>query len=559
MPSCPRRSTPERRGRAALAAAALALIAGACAAPHPEIALVEVAGEAGLGGETYAGKTLHTLGVAWVDIDRDGWPDVFAVNGHDRPAHLYRNLGDGTFELRDDLLPALEEHEQAGVVFADYDNDGDDDLYIQVTHEKLELFNPNPTDGPPNLLLQNRFVEEGEPRFVEVADAAGVDDRPDEPLGNDYDGRRGMTGGWLDYDRDGCVDLFVGNMTMQSPGHPANRSSLYRNLCDGTFADVTVEARVNRAAGDGDPNLNRPALAWLGADLNGDLWPDMYVVNVHDPTPWHHDFYFRNTWQGNFAEETELDGVMPGIGDDSGAGMGIDAADVDLDGDWDLYITDIYNTEYDADPKGNVLYLNRGDGRFDDNVAVEAGVAGSFSWGTNFFDVDRDGYEDLFVAVQGGGDHLFHNQGDGTFVDIAAAAGIRNRGSSRGSAIADYDRDGDVDLLFVNNGGSLKLFRNESVNDRAWLSVRLEATQSNGSAIGALVRVTTDDGVVRMRQIEGGSSAHSQDELVLHFGLADAAAVERVEVLWPSGIVDEPADVDLRTLLEVEEGCCVMP
>jgi len=440
-------------------------------------------------------------------------------------------------------------------VFADYDNDGDDDLYIQVTHEQFDLFTANAVDGPPNLLLRNRLVEDGEARFVEEAAAAGVTDEPDEPLGPTYSGRRGMTGGWLDYDRDGCVDLFVGNMALQNAGHRANRPTLYRNRCDGTFEDVTVATRVSPAP-DGEPLLNRPTLAWLGADLNDDQWPDMYVVNVHEPSPWHRDFLFRNTAQSNFAEEIERDGTMAGIGDDSGGGMGIGAADIDLDGDWDLYISDIYNTEFDADPRGNVLYLNQGDGRFADNSAVEAGVEGSFSWGVSFFDVDRDGWEDLFVAVQGGANHLFHNQGDGTFVDIAAAAGLRGSGSSRGSAVADYDRDGDVDLLFVNNGGTLKLVRNDSVNDRAWLSVALEATTSNASAIGALVRATTDDGVMRMRQLNGGSSAHSQDESVLHFGLGAAERIDTLEVLWPSGLVDVITDPALNQRVDVVEGCC---
>ncbi|MCP4871340.1 MAG: CRTAC1 family protein [Proteobacteria bacterium] len=533
----------------------LSLAVAGCAAPHPEIALVEVGKDAGLSGETYSGSTLHNLGVAWIDFDRDGWPDVFAVNGHNRDAHLYRNLGDGSFERVDGLLPELAQHEQAGAVFADYDNDGDEDLYVQVTNEQFDLFTANEVDGPPNLLLRNRFVEDGEVSFEEVAAHAGVADEPAEPLANSYSGRRGMTGGWFDYDRDGCVDLFVGNMALQAAGHPGNRSSLYRNLCDGTFEDVTITARINSSV-EGDPLLNRPALAWLGADLNDDQWPDMYVVNVHEPTPWHEDFLFRNTTQSNFAEEIDRDGSMPGIGDDSGGGMGIDTADIDLDGDWDLYISDIYRTEFDAQPLGNVLYLNQGDGRFDDNTAPESGVEGSFSWGVSFFDLDRDGYEDLFVAVQGGVNHLFHNQGDGTFVDIAAAAGLRGANSSRGSATADYDRDGDVDLLFVNNGGSLKLYRNDSANTRAWLSVKLSATTSNGSAIGTLIRATTDDGVMRMRQVKGGSSAHSQDELVMHFGLGEIERIETLEILWPSGIVDVMTEVERDQLVEVVEGCC---
>ncbi len=539
--------------------ALLAATAAGCTAPHPELALQDVTRDAGLNGERYSGSTLHNLGVNWIDFDGDGWPDIFAVNGDGGDAHLYRNLGDGTFEVVDELLPELARQEMAGAAFADYDNDGDPDIYIQITHEQFELFGDNEPDGPPNVLLQNQWVENGEaivhgePLFVDVAADAGVDDLPTEPLGATYPGRRGMTGGWIDFDRDGCVDLFVGNMTLQLGGHPSNRSSLYRNLCDGTFEDVTVAARVNRP-GDGDPFMNRPALAWFGGHLDDDLWPDMYVVNVHEPPPHHNDLVFMNQGDSTFREVTEVDASMPGIGDDSGGGMGIDVGDLDLDGDFDIYIADIYNTTFDADPKGNVLYWGNGDGTWADNVAPEAGVEGSFSWGVSFFDLDRDGYEEIFVATTERPNHLYQNMGDGTFVDVAVAVGVKGRNVSRGSAIADYDRDGDVDLLFVNNAGTLKLYRNESAPAGGWLSVELEATESNGSAIGALVKVTLPDGTLLQRQVKGGSSAHSQDELTLHFGLGSADRIESLEVLWPSGIVDTRSDVDIDQFVVVREG-----
>ena len=538
---------------------ALCVAVCGCKPPHAVIGFEDVTRDAGLAGEHYSGATLHNLGVAWIDFDGDGLPDIFAVNGDAGDAHLYRNVGDGTFEVSDDLLPELPRQEMAGAAFADYDNDGDPDLYIQITHEQFDLFGDNEPDGPPNLLLQNRWVDNGgtsvhgEPLFVDVATEAGVDDMPDEPLGLDYLGRRGMTGGWIDYDRDGCVDLFVGNMALQLGGHPANRSSLYRNLCDGTFEEVTVAARVNRP-GDGDPFLNRPALAWFGGHLDDDLWPDMYVVNVHEPPPHHNDLLFMNQGDGTFREVTSVDASMPGIGDDAGSGMGIDVGDLDLDGDFDIYISDIYNTTWDADPKGNVLYWNNGDGTWADNVAPDAGVAGSFSWGVSLFDVDRDGYEEIFVAATERPNHLFHNMGDGTFVDVAVATGVKGNNVSRGSAVADYDRDGDVDLLFVNHAGGLKLYRNDSDASGGWLSVRLEATESNRSAIGTLVKATLPDGTLLQRQVKGGSSAHSQDELVLHFGLGSGDVVESLEVLWPSGVVDVIADVAIDQLVAVREG-----
>ena len=528
-----------------------------------EVVMTEVSSAAGLSGIIYASTTDHSLGINWIDIDNDGRSDLFLVGGNpNKPLKLYRNLGDGTFDDVSTLLPTLPIYETSGSVFADYDNDGDLDLYVYTDHsvwnDDPEL---NPKDGPPNLLLKNLFVELGgipgdQPMFVEVAAAAGVDDLAPAPLGPDYPGYRTKTAAWLDYDRDGCVDLYVGHWVMNSGGDAANRDRLYRNLCQAegspTFVDVTTSAGLDDGS---DPTRFRAALASLGAHLDDDLFPDLYVVNAgggSESQPYINDLFYRNNGDGTFSE---ISGSLAGIGNDAQAGMGIDTADIDLDGDWDLYLSDLRSTTQDEEPKGNVLYLSRGDGTWDDNSAPGAGLQGHNSWGVNFFDVDHDGDEDLYVSTMNGAsgdlaEMLFVNQGGNpaSFVNVGVTLGMTT-GNARGSAVADYDGDGDLDLAVVNQAGGLQLFRNDSTELGHWLQLRLSGAPRNRDAIGTLVRLMAG-GTVYRRQVKGGSSAHSQDALTLHFGLGGATVVDRVEIFWPDGRVEElldlPADQVVR-------------
>ena len=513
--------------------------------------------QAGINGNAYGSSTNHVLGMCWIDYDNDGWPDIFAVNGIGYKPHLFHNSANGTFTKVDALLPSLPNVEMAGCVFADYDNDGDSDIYIQTHNERWSLFSANPPDGPSNLLLKNLWVEngnkliQGQALFQDVAAAANVDGVGPLPLGPDYPARSSMTGGWLDYNRDGCIDLFVGQMILQGGGDPANTDTLYKNNCDGSFSDVTVQSGVNPGT---DPNTYRPGLAFIGAHLDADLWPDMVVVNVHEPAPYFEDFIYRNNRDGTFSDIT---GLSPGVGDDAGSGMGIDVGDLDNNGTWDIYITDVYGTQNDAKPLGNVLYWGNGDGTFQDNTAVQAGVDGEFSWGVNFMDVDQDGFEDICVSTTT--PSLYENNRDGTFTlhqifpDFATNA--------KGSAMADYDRDGDLDVAVVNEGnggsieGGLQLFRNDSTNKGHWLQLKLVGSgppQSNRDAIGAVVKVSAG-GLNMMRQIKGGSSAHSQDSLVVHFGLGTATTADTVDIMWPSGLTTPLINVVADTCYTVTE------
>lgn len=532
-----------------------------------QVQMTDVSTAAGLGGTNYASTTDHSLGINWIDFDNDGWPDLFMVGGNPaRPLHLYRNEGNGSFSNVNDLLPTFPTYETSGSVFADYDNDGDMDIFVYTDHSVWSN-DPevNPKDGPPNLLLRNLWMEngqqlvEGELLFEEVAAEAGLQMLADPPLGTDYDGYRSKTAGWVDMDRDGCIDLFVGQWVMNSGGDPSNRDRLYKNRCDGTFEDVTASSGIDDGT---NPDNFRAALAFFAGHLDDDLWPDLYVVNAGggvELQPYINDFFYVNQGNGTFVEATPL---LSGIGDDAQAGMGADAADIDLDGDWDLYISDLRSTTNDAEPKGNVLYLGNDDGSyFSDNSAVEAGLQGHNSWGVNFFDADHDGYEDLYVSTMNGasGDlaELFYiNDGDGTFTNVGVTLGMTT-GNARGSAVADYDRDGDMDLAVVNQGGGLQLFRNDTANPGHWLQVQLRGAPRGFDAIGALVEVTTG-GVTRMRQVKGGSSAHSQDQLAVHFGLGDATTIDLLKVTFPSGSILELTDVAVDQHLRLGEGLLFM-
>jgi hypothetical protein len=523
------------------------------------ISMTEVSSAAGVANEQYFGETNHSLGILWIDYDKDSWPDIFAPNGFGFPAHLYHNNGDGTFTLVDALLPGTnfgDKLEMSGARFGDYDNDGDSDIFISVDNENFELHNPNLPDGPANILLKNKWVENGrqiisgQPLFEDVSMQAGIQDLANPPFGA-YLARRTKTMGLFDYDQDGCLDLFWGQMVLQAPGNIENRNSLFHNNCDGTgkFTNVTDNAGI-----DPDSSYYRPSLAFQGVHLDNDNHPDMYVCNVHEVSPFHHDIIYKNNGNGSFTDITDL---SPGVGDDSGSCMGVDVADIDLNGTWDLYTSDVFATQNDA-TRGNPLYLGNGDGTFQDNSAVAAGLDANFSWSVNFADLDLDGYEDLFVAGKiPAATFVFNNNHNGTFNNVTAASGVGalSLGELRGAAIADYDHDGDIDIATVRHNGQIFILRNDTVTENRWFELNLIGVQSNKSAIGAIVKLLDKRGVTMMRQVKGGSGSHSQNSLAVHFG-TKRTGVEKITIEWPSGTVDvlTEGNFSLNSRLTIIEG-----
>ena len=527
----------------------------------PVVQFTDVSVAAGVANDVCNSSTAHSLGINWVDLDRDGWLDLFIVTGGpNRWPNVYRNLGDGTFELRNEWLPTIPGVEMSGSRFADVDNDGDADLFVYTDHPDLVTNGDNAPDGPPNFFFRNQLAELGfeapddAPMFLEQAALAGVDDLADPPWG-ELPAYRAKTAGFVDYDRDGWVDLYVGHLVMNHGGEPSNRDRLYRNRGDGTFEDVT-EA-VGLPGPDAPAERFRGTLAFLAAHLDDDLWPDLYVVHAggRDPQPFINDFIYRNLGptEGGVVFE-EITDQLPGIGDDAEAGMGIDVADVDLDGDWDLYLSDLLNTNQDALPRGNVLYLGQGDGSFADNSAPAAGVVGHNSWGVNFFDVDLDGDEDLYVATtqSAGTELLYLNDGTGHFTNVADSAGLVTF-NTRGSATADFDHDGDLDLAVVNQAGRVQLFRNDTTTAGHWIQLELVGSASNRDGIGTLIVAETESATLR-RQVTGGSSAHSQDTLRVHFGLGESTEISRLRVFWPSGQVDTFDELAVDRFYRLTEG-----
>jgi hypothetical protein len=500
-------------------------------------------------------------GVALIDYDRDGYPDIFLVNGSrlegfapgaEPTNHLFHNNRDGTFTDVTARAGVGSSGWGHGVCVGDFDNDGFDDLFVTYY-------------GRQNILYHNN----GDGTFTDATVKAGLG----ELL------RNWSTGcAFLDYDRDGRLDLFVasyvdfnlgsaglpgagpnclsrGVAVFCGPrGMPAAQSHLYRNQGNGKFADVSAAAGIMKAS-------DCYGLGVLTGDFENRGWPDIYVACDSTPSLW-----FRNNGNGTFVER----GVEAGIAyDEDGreqAGMGVSAGDYDADG-W----LDIFKTNFEDDVPD--LYHNEGDGTFtfrtfDAKLGFNLKYLG---WGGGFFDYDNDGWLDIFIAnghvypELENHNHpevafrqrnlLYHNSGNGRFEDVTSIAGpgLDLRRSGRGVAFGDLNNDGRIDILINNQNDPPTLLHNESENPNHWISVRTVGTKSNRDGIGA--RVTLFAGGRRqMQEVRSGGSYLSQSDLRVHFGLGGAATIDWIEVRWPSGVVDKIDNASADRLLTVEEG-----
>jgi enediyne biosynthesis protein E4 len=451
-------------------------------------------------------------GVAAGDYDGDGCVDLYVVRG-DEPNLLLRNDCDGHFaDVTAAAGVAREGLYASGPIFADYDGDGDLDLLV---------LGVDPALGPrPTLFRQNP-----DHTFDDVTELAGL-----SLLRDSY------SAAFADYDRDGDLDLFVAHWGIPLLPDQSTRS-LWRNGGDGTFTDVSVAAGIRGF----EYLMSLFALAFTPnfADVDSDGWPDLLVASDFGSSK-----VYLNRRDGTFADATTA-----AISDENGMGGAV--GDYDNDGDLDWFVSSIHDpdgvTSQSWGITGNRLYRNRGDGSFDD-VTDEAGVReGFWGWGATFADLDNDGHLDLY-HVNGWGElddvhsrnfhfdpaRLYVARGDGTFAERAAELGVADTGQGRGVVAFDYDRDGDLDLLVANNQGPLRLFRNQGGNRKPALSVSLRGPAANSEAIGARVEIRAA-GRTQMRELRAGSNFVSQDPAVAHFGLGDAAAVERLVVRWPDG------------------------
>jgi enediyne biosynthesis protein E4 len=497
-------------------------------------------------------------GVAFIDYDNDGWPDIFLVNGStledlktgkSPTSKLYHNNHDGTFTDVTEKAGLAVRGWCMGAAVGDYDNDGWDDLYI--------------TCLTGSFLYKNN----GDGTFRDITAQAGV--------GNP--GRWGTSAAFGDYDRDGFLDLYVANyvdldlnnlpkfgstpfckyrgiaVSCGPRGLAGSRDRLYHNNGDGTFTDVTEKMNIDKGSYYG--------LGVVWADYEGDGWPDIYVANDSSP-----GLLYHNNEGKSFTEVAVAAGVAYSDDGREQAGMGVDFGDYDNDG-----FPDLVKTNFSDD--ANNLYHNNGDGTFDDR----AGAAGFgtvsvpfLGFGVRFFDYDNDGWKDILIAnghVNPQVDEhsfgityaqralLFHNLKDGRFEEVGLRAGpaLAQRWVSRGLAVADIYNDGALAVLISNLDGSPTLLRNVSKPSGHWIRLKLVGTSSNRDAYGARVEIVAGE-LKQVDEVRANSSYLSASDARLHFGLGGATRVEGVIVRWPSGLVEKVASVAVDRETVIREG-----
>lgn len=551
---------------ASVAGAVLALGAWGGAGPALNFSFTNVAREAGLTAVTIYGGTetnrylLETTGcgVAVLDYDGDGWLDVFLVNGSvlegfpegKAPTnHLYRNRRDGTFEDVTARAGLAQSGWGQAACAGDYDNDGHDDLFVTYWGQ--------------NRLYRNR----GDGRFEEVTPAAGLAAKTT---------RWGAGCAFLDYDRDGRLDLFAANyidldlasapvpesglcrykglpVACGPPGLPGGKNVLYRNRGNGTFEDVSERSGVTRASGT-------YGLGVSTLDFNGDGWVDVYVANDSNPSA-----LYLNNADGTFRDVAVEAGCAYSQDGKPQAGMGIAVGDYDRNGTMDLF-----KTNFAGDT--STLYLNTGKGFCEDRTfAGGIGVNTRWlGWGVGFLDLDHDGWLDLFLVnghvypeveqlkTEAGYKQrkvVYRNLRNGRFEDVTERLGapVTTPAAGRGAAFADLDNDGDLDVIVNNMHAPPDLFRLEAPRDAHWVMLKLVGTRSNRSAIGARARLFAGERVL-VEEVRGGGSYYSQNDLRVHFGLGAATKIDRVEVRWPNGLEEQWTDVGIDRLVTLKEG-----
>lgn len=481
-------------------------------------------------------------GCAFLDYDGDGDQDIYLVNGAYMPGlshirgrqmqgklknRLYRNEGGGKFTDVTESAGVGDTGFGMACVAVDYDNDGDTDLFV--------------TNYGSVVLYQNQ----GDGTFQDVTQQAGLQDE-----------LWAIGACFFDYDRDGFLDLYVGHYLTYDPNYTyyyaadqfpgplaytGQPDTLYRNRGDGTFEDVTQKAGVY--------NPDGRAMGVAACDIDDDGHIDLFVAN--DAME---NYFYQNNGDGTFTNIALQTATAFGQNGEATSAMGPEFGDFDLDGLMDLLVPDM---------NYSCLYHNTGQGYFIDQSA-EKGIANACgqytSWSGNFLDIDNDGDLDMFITngnshrLEGEKDTLILNEGGVNFMDVSARCGddFQEELVGRGSAVADFDDDGDLDILVLNLNAPARLLRNDIESQNRWIKIKTIGTKSNRDGIGTRIRLTVG-GVTQIRDIISSSGYLSQSAMLAHFGLGEHESVERIELRWPSGIVQILENVKSNQTLVVTE------
>jgi enediyne biosynthesis protein E4 len=542
------------------------------------VQFVDVADKAGLNIETIFGGEHHNkyllettgCGAAFFDYDHDDWVDIFLVNGwrlegfakgQEPVCHLFKNNRDGTFTDVTRKAGLTRSGWGQACCVGDYNNDGWNDLFVTYYGQ--------------NALFRNN----GDGTFTDVTKEAGL-------MQDRLRWNSGCT--FVDFDKDGHLDLFVGNyidldlkttplpedahctykgivVACGPPGLQGGKNILYRNKGDGTFQDVSQKSGMFTA-------LGTYALGCVAADLDGDGWPDIYVANDSTTAT-----LYVNQKDGTFKDQAVEAGVAYSPDGKPQAGMGVSIGDYNRDG-----LPDIVKTNFAGDTDS--LYMNLGGGMFDDRT-YQAGLGVNtrlLGWGVSFMDIDNDGWLDILIAnghvypeVDGTKvdaayaerKYLYRNLRNGQFEDMSlqGGSGITTAARARGFAVGDYDNDGDLDVVVNCINAVPQLLRCDSTLQRSWIKIRLVGTRSNRTGIGASIKVVAQTNtpspnakpgtpLTQIEEVRSSNGYYSVSDLRIHFGLGEARKVDLVEIRWPSGAIDTFKDLDVCKLFVIQEG-----
>ncbi len=477
-------------------------------------------------------------GTVFLDYNQDGYIDLYLSNGtylegfskgtpETYKNHLYKNNGNGTFEDVTDRAGVGHEGYGMGMSVGDFDNDGYPDIYI--------------SNYGPNVLFHNN----GDGTFRDISKKAGIE-------GNECS----VGAVWFDYDNDGLLDIYVGNYIQFVPdynfyyapdGYPgpmaydAEPDILYHNNGDGSFSDVTKEMGVYFPEGK--------AMGLGTADYDNDGFVDIYVANDHML-----NYMFHNEGGLGFKEVGVMSGVAFNQVGEGTISMAVDFADFNGDGLIDIFVSD---NAYCS------LYKNEGGGLFSE-MSYISGIASATAqhvgWASSFIDYDNDGDKDIFKIngelkhLYGQEDQIFENQGNGKFEDVSVDRGpyFKEAYVGRGACFGDYDNDGDLDVYIVNLNDHGVFLRNDHGNDKNWLLIKLIGQTSNKDGVGSKVKIVTGD-LTQIDQKKSSSGYLSQNDPRLHFGLGNHEKVDLIEVIWPSGKVQQLENIDVNQLITITE------